>query len=40
VWRAEDKSPDGGWLFPGLDPIDQLSSRQLNRAIHVAADGI
>jgi integrase/recombinase XerD len=25
-------------LFPGLDPIDPLSSRQLNRAIHAAAD--
>jgi site-specific recombinase XerD len=30
--------PDGGWLFPGLDPIDPLSTRQLNRAIHAAAE--
>ena len=29
---------DGGWLFPGLDPIEHLSTRQLNRAIHAAAD--
>jgi integrase/recombinase XerD len=29
---------DGGWLFPGLDPIDHLSTRQLNRAMHAAAD--
>ena len=29
---------DGGWLFPGLDPIQPLSTRQLNRAIHAAAD--
>ena len=29
---------DGGWLFPGLDPIDPLSTRQLNRAIHAAAE--
>ena len=28
----------GGWLFPGLNPIDPLSTRQLNRAIHAAAD--
>ena len=29
---------EGGWLFPGLDPIDPLSTRQLNRAIHAAAE--
>jgi hypothetical protein len=29
----------GGWLFPGLDPMDPLTSRQLNRAVHGAADG-
>ena len=28
----------GGWLFPGLDPMDPLSTRQLNRAIHAAAE--
>ena len=28
---------DGGWLFPGLNPIDPLTTRQLNRAIHAAA---
>lgn len=28
----------GGWLFPGLDPIDPLSTRQLTRAIHAAAE--
>jgi site-specific recombinase XerD len=38
VARAQGKMLDGGWLFPGLDPIDQLSTRQLNRAIHAAAD--
>lgn len=38
VVRAQGKMLDGGWLFPGLDPIDQLSTRQLNRAIHAAAD--
>src|SRR5438067_2214620 len=42
VWwrmaRAQGKMFDGGWLFPGLDPLDQLSTRQLNRAIHAAAE--
>jgi len=28
----------GGWLLPGLDPVDALSTRQLNRAIHAAAE--
>jgi site-specific recombinase XerD len=28
---------EGGWLFPGQNPIDPLSTRQLNRAIHAAA---
>jgi site-specific recombinase XerD len=36
--RAQGKMLDGGWLFPGLNPIDQLSTRQLNRAIHAAAE--
>ena len=38
VARAQGKMLDGGWLFPGLDPLDPLSTRQLNRAIHAAAD--
>lgn len=38
VARAQGKMLDGGWLFPGLNPIDHLSTRQLNRAIHAAAD--
>ena len=28
---------DGGWLFPRLNPVESLSTRQLNRAVHVAA---
>jgi len=36
--RAESKILHGGWLFPGQNPIDPLSTRQLNRAIHAAAD--
>ena len=27
-----------GWLFPGRNPIEPLSTRQLNRAIHAAAE--
>lgn len=35
--RAQGKMLDGGWLFPGQNPINPLSTRQLNRAIHAAA---
>ena len=27
-----------GWLFPGRNPVDPLSTRQLNRAVHAAAE--
>jgi site-specific recombinase XerD len=40
-WRmghAQGKMLPGGWLFPGLNPMDPLSTRQLNRAVHLAAD--
>ncbi len=36
--RAEGKVLPGGYLFPGLDPMNSLSTRQLNRAVHEAAD--
>ena len=39
-WRegkARGKMLPHGWLFPGQDPIDPLSTRQLNRACHAAA---
>jgi integrase len=36
--RAQGKMLNGGWLFPGLNPMDQLSLRQLNRVIHAAAE--
>jgi integrase/recombinase XerD len=35
--RAEGKVLPGGYLFPGLDPLDSMSTRQLNRAVHEAA---
>ena len=36
--RAQGLMLDGSWLFPGQDPIDPLSTRQLNRAIHAAVE--
>lgn len=38
VGHAQGKILPGGWLFPGLDPMDPLTARQLNRAVHGAAD--
>jgi integrase/recombinase XerD len=37
VARVQGKMLEGGWLFPGLNPIESLSTRQLNRAVHAAA---
>jgi len=37
VARAQGKMLDGGWLFPGQSPIESLTCRQLNRAVHAAA---
>jgi len=37
VARTQGKMLDGGWLFPGLNPVEPLSTRQLNRAVHEAA---
>jgi len=39
-WRlahSQGKMLPGGWLFPGLNPVESLTTRQLNRAIHIAA---
>jgi integrase/recombinase XerD len=36
--HAQGRMLPGGWLFPGQNPIDPLSTRQLNRAVHAAAD--
>jgi integrase/recombinase XerD len=38
-WRAghaEGKLVAGGWLFPGQDPVNPMTTRQLNRACHIA----
>jgi integrase/recombinase XerD len=37
VGHAQGKIRYGGWLFPGLDPTDHVTARQLNRAVHLAA---
>ncbi len=40
-WRvahAQGKMLPGGWLFPGMTPTNPLTIRQLNRAVHAAAD--
>jgi site-specific recombinase XerD len=39
-WRhghAQGKMRPGGWLFPGRNPVNPLSTRQLNHACHRAA---
>ncbi len=33
---AQGKMLPGGWLFPGQNPVNPLSTRQLNRACHAA----
>lgn len=38
VGHAQGKMLRDGWLFPGMDPMDPLTTRQLNRAIHAAAE--
>lgn len=40
-WRqgkAQHKVLPGGWLFPGQNPVNHLSARQLSRAFHRALD--
>jgi integrase/recombinase XerD len=34
-WKTERPR---GWLFPGQDPVNPLTTRQLNRACHAAAE--
>jgi site-specific recombinase XerD len=39
-WRAghaRGQMRPGGWLFPGRNPVNPLSTRQLNKACHLAA---
>ena len=34
--RAQRQLLPGGWLFPGQNPVNPLSTRQLSRALHLA----
>ena len=34
--RSRGKMLPGGWLFPGQNPVNHLSTRQLNRVFHAA----
>jgi site-specific recombinase XerD len=35
--RAQGRLIEGGWLFPGQNPVNPLTTRQLNRICHAAA---
>jgi integrase/recombinase XerD len=35
--RAKGMMLHGGWLFPGHNPVNPMSTRQLNRICHIAA---
>lgn len=35
--RAEGRMLNGGWLFPGMNPVNPLSTRQLGKIVHEAA---
>jgi integrase/recombinase XerD len=37
VGRAQRAILPGGWLFPGMNPVNPLTARQLNRIVHEAA---
>lgn len=40
-WRqanSKGKMLPGGWLFPGQNPVNPMSTRQLNRACHTAVE--
>jgi site-specific recombinase XerD len=37
VARAQGTMLEGGWLFPGMNPVQPMTARQLNRAVHEAA---
>ncbi|TFG84325.1 MAG: integrase, partial [Hyphomicrobiales bacterium] len=36
AWWRQARPP--AWLFPGRDPVDPISTRQFNRAVHAAAE--
>ena len=36
--RLQSRMLPGGWLFPGQDPLNPMTTRQLNRICHAAVD--
>ena len=36
--RSQGKMLPGGWLFPGQNPVNPMTTRQLNRICHAAVD--
>ena len=38
IAHAQGRMLKGGWLFPGLNPINPITARQLSRAIKAACD--
>jgi integrase/recombinase XerD len=36
TWRMVERPQ--GWLFPGSNPVQPMTTRQLNRACHIAAE--
>ncbi len=36
--QSQHKMLPGGWLFPGQNPVDPMSARQLNRTFHRARE--
>jgi integrase/recombinase XerD len=38
VGHAQGKILPNGWLFPGMDPTNPVTPRQLNRAVQIAAE--
>ena len=38
VAHAQGKMLDGGWLFPGQNPVNPMSTRQFNRICRMAAE--
>ena len=36
--RAKGKMLPGGWMFPGQNPVNPMTTRQLNRLCHAAVD--
>ena len=36
--QKQNRMLNGGWLFPGQDPVNPMTTRQLNRIFHLSCD--